>query len=61
MKGQVLHLRRSTWRRAAQLAATASAIVVTGSLGGCLNRPLEPNDPRTTSTVVERLTESAVD
>lgn len=28
---------------------------------GCLDRPLEPVEPRTTSTIVERLTQSAVD
>ncbi|MCC6553944.1 MAG: hypothetical protein IT372_13115 [Polyangiaceae bacterium] len=28
---------------------------------GCLNRPLEPVEPRTTSTIVERLTQSSVD
>ena len=29
--------------------------------GGCLNRPLEPNEPRRTSTIVEPFTQSAVD
>jgi hypothetical protein len=32
-----------------------------GTAGGCLNRPIEPNDTRTTSTIVEPFTQSAVD
>jgi hypothetical protein len=32
-----------------------------GTAGGCLNRPLEPNEPRRTSTIVEPFTQSAVD
>ena len=28
---------------------------------GCLNRPIEPVEPRTTSTIVERLAQSKVD
>jgi hypothetical protein len=38
-------------------------LVVAGASGavGCLNRPIEPVEPRTTSTIVERLTQSAVD
>ncbi|MEP7119287.1 MAG: hypothetical protein ABJE95_00015 [Byssovorax sp.] len=32
-----------------------------GTVGGCLNRPLEPNEPRRTSTIVEPFTQSAVD
>src|SRR3569832_1953682 len=49
------------FRRATQLAAASLAIAGTGVVGGCLNRPIEPIEPKTTSTVVERLTESAVD
>ncbi|WP_437599228.1 hypothetical protein [Sorangium sp. So ce590] len=33
----------------------------TGSAFGCLNRPIATNEPRTTSTIVERLTQSSVD
>ncbi|WP_235880352.1 hypothetical protein [Polyangium aurulentum] len=31
------------------------------SAAGCLDRPLEPVEPRTTATIVERLTQSSVD
>lgn len=30
-------------------------------MGGCLNRPIDTVEPRTTSTIVEKLTQSAVD
>src|SRR4051812_19345082 len=60
MKGQLLHQRRPL-RRAVQLVAASLAIAGTGALGGCLNRPVEPVEPRTTSTVVEKLTQSQVD
>ncbi|WP_437811616.1 hypothetical protein [Sorangium sp. So ce1078] len=36
-------------------------IAGTGSAFGCLNRPIATNEPRTTSTIVERLTQSSVD
>ncbi len=50
-------LRRSRW------VGAAAALLVVGASGaaGCLNRPLEPVEPRTTATIVERLTQSAVD
>lgn len=36
-------------------------IGVAASSGGCLNRPIEPVEPRTTSTIVERITQTGVD
>ncbi|MGK4001033.1 hypothetical protein WMF31_00305 [Sorangium sp. So ce1036] len=53
--------RRRPWRGAARLAIASLLIAGTGSAVGCLDRPIAPNDPRTTSTIVERLTQSAVD
>jgi len=47
-------------KRAAQLAAASLTIAGVGAVGGCLSRPIEPVDPRTTSVVVERLTQSGV-
>ena len=53
--------RAARLRRFVVMAATASLTVgVTGSVG-CLSRPVEPVEPRTTSTVIERLTQSSVD
>jgi hypothetical protein len=47
------------------LRAAAAGLLTVGSLGGigagCLNRPVEPIEPRTTSTIVERLVQSSVD
>src|SRR4051812_34333047 len=60
MKGELLPGGR-VWRRAAHLVAASLSIAVTGAVGGCLSRPLEPIEPKTTSVVVERLTESSVD
>jgi hypothetical protein len=62
MKG--LSMLGSRIRRRARKLGTASAVGVTvmglGAVSGCLNRPIEPIEPVTTSTVVERLTQSAV-
>ncbi len=49
------------WGRAAQIACALVSIAGAGTVGGCLNRPLEPNEPRRTSTIVEPFTQSAVD
>ncbi len=53
---------QSMWRVLRDVAATS---VVLGAFGAvapaCLNRPIEPVEPRTTSTIVDRLTQSAVD
>ncbi len=52
-------------RRILTLRALAATGLLTLGLGaassGCLNRPIDRLEPRTTSTVVERLTQSAVD
>lgn len=53
--------RRRPWRGAARLALAGLVIAGTGSAFGCLNRPIAKNEPRTTSTIVERLTQSSVD
>ncbi|WP_437733033.1 hypothetical protein [Sorangium sp. So ce1335] len=44
-----------------RLALTGLLIAGTGSAFGCLNRPIATNKPRTTTTIVERLTQSSVD
>lgn len=41
-------------------AAAALTLGVTGAMG-CLSRPVEPLEPRSTATIVERLTQSSVD
>ena len=52
-------------RRMKTLQALAATGLLTTGIGmassGCLNRPIDRLEPRTTSTVVERLTQSAVD
>jgi len=51
---------RGRWAR--QALVGSSALTLSAALAsGCLDRPLEPIQPRTTSTVVERLTHSRVD
>ena len=60
MKGQ-LPRRGRVWQRASQLAAASLVTAALGAMSGCLTRPLQPEDTRTTSTVVARLVESAVD
>lgn len=42
-------------------AASALALALGSTTAGCLNRPIERVDPRTTSTVVERLQQNGVD
>jgi hypothetical protein len=49
------------WVRGLQLAAAAVMTVGVSSVMGCLDRPIEPLEPRRTSTIVERLTQSSVD
>ncbi|WP_437621703.1 hypothetical protein [Sorangium sp. So ce1151] len=44
-----------------RLALAGLLIAGTGSAFGCLNRPIATNEPRTTATIVERLTQSSVD
>lgn len=48
------------WSRAGHLAAAAITVGGLGAVSGCLTRPIQPIDPLTTSTIVERLTQSAV-
>jgi hypothetical protein len=43
------------------LAATAVVGGLAAVAPACLNRPIEPVEPRTTSTIVDRLTQSSVD
>jgi hypothetical protein len=49
------------WSRATKLLAASAVTLGATQAVGCLNRPVEPVEPRTTSTVVEKLTQSAVD
>ncbi len=49
------------WRRALQITCALVSVVGAGSVGGCLNRPIQPNEPRRTSTIVEPFKQSAVD
>lgn len=49
------------WGRALQITCALVSIVGAGSVGGCLNRPIQPNEPRRTSTIVEPFKQSAVD
>jgi hypothetical protein len=58
MKGHVPPRHRTL--RSAQLA-TASLVALAAAAPACLSRPVERIEPRTTSTVIERLTQSAVD
>jgi hypothetical protein len=58
MKGNEL---RNRWRSARAAALALVAIAGGGGAAGCLDRPLEPVQPRTTTTIVERLTQSSVD
>jgi hypothetical protein len=60
MKGELLRRGRG-WQHAVRLVAASLVVAGSGVVGGCLTRPLQPEDTRTTSTVVERLAESAVD
>ncbi|HSN97723.1 MAG TPA: hypothetical protein VLS89_05470, partial [Candidatus Nanopelagicales bacterium] len=46
---------------AARLALGALAVAGASGAFGCLQRPIEPIEPRTTATIVERLTQSSVD
>ena len=51
------------WRKAARVGAltTLMAGAMAATAPGCLDRPLEPIEPRITTTIVERLTQSSVD
>lgn len=60
MTDHLLRLSRG-WGRAAQIACALVSIAGAGTVGGCLNRPIQPNEPRRTSTIVEPFQQSAVD
>ncbi len=47
-------------RGAARLALASFAVAGVGAVSGCLTRPVQPIAPLTTSTVVEKLTQSSV-
>ncbi|HSN97724.1 MAG TPA: hypothetical protein VLS89_05475 [Candidatus Nanopelagicales bacterium] len=55
------HQRTRSSRPAARLGLGTLAVVAGAGAFGCLQRPIEPIEPRTTSTIVERLTQSTVD
>jgi len=64
MKGKELGSRGSSWWKRVGRVAGFAAVAIGGAgagSAGCLDRPIEPIEPRTTSTVVERLTQSSVD
>ena len=42
-------------------ALSALSLVLAGAASGCLNRPIEPLEPRSTSTVIDRVSNSEVD
>ncbi len=54
---------KKRWRQFLRVGAMTAAVVGATATGavGCLDRPIEPVEPRTTSTIIERLTQSAVD
>jgi hypothetical protein len=60
MKGNQL-FRGRPWARALKLTGATLVTVGVSSVMGCLDRPIEPVEPRRTSTIVERLTQSSVD
>jgi hypothetical protein len=48
------------WARSAVMTTMVGGVVLAGA-PGCLDRPLEVVEPRTTTTIIERLTQSSVD
>jgi hypothetical protein len=52
---------QGNWRATRAAVLAALAIGGAGVASGCLDRPLEPQTPKTTTTIVERLTQSSVD
>ncbi len=54
--------KKGFWRALRSIGAATAVLTGFAALpAGCLNRPIEPVEPRTTSTIVERLTQSSVD
>jgi hypothetical protein len=52
------HPHRSVFKRG---AVSALFLLTAGFVGGCLDRPIEPLEPRSTSTFIDRLANSQVD
>ncbi|MDI1443279.1 hypothetical protein [Polyangium sp. 6x1] len=48
-------------KRAARAALSMVVATMAAGAAGCLDRPIEPVEPRITATIVERLTQSSVD
>jgi len=57
----MLRHERLLGRVCARGAFSALSLVLAGAASGCLNRPIEPLEPRSTSTVTDRLSNSQVD
>lgn len=55
--------RAAGWRDVARWSAFSTVVLAAGvaAAPGCLDRPIEPVEPRITTTIVERLIQSAVD
>jgi len=51
----------SLWRSLSRAGAAASVLAGFAAIPACLDRPIEPVEPRTTSTIVDKLTQSSVD
>ena len=51
------------WRQTTRVAALSMAVVAgtAATSTGCLSRPIEKLEPRTTTTIIEKLTQSSVD
>ena len=51
------------WKRIAQMGVLTGVVLAGGiaTVPGCLDRPIEPVEPRTTTTIVERLISNNVD
>ncbi|HVY45234.1 MAG TPA: hypothetical protein VHB21_05105, partial [Minicystis sp.] len=55
------HHAKSWWSRLGRAAFAALVVGVGSGAAGCLSRPINPLEPRTTTVEVEKLTETAVD
>ncbi len=52
---------KSTWPALRRVGAAAMVLTGLAAMPACLDRPIEPVEPRTTATIVDKLTQSAVD
>ncbi len=61
MNGMKVGMRQG-WKRIAQMGVLTCVALAGGiaTVPGCLDRPIERVEPRTTTTIVERLTQSNV-